>query len=359
MRELSQAWPRPARPRPIVVIGAGAIVRTAHLPAYRRLDYPVAGLFDIHPAQAQAAATAFGIAHVFATLDEAVRTPDAVFDVAVPGDRILDILERLPRGSAVLMQKPMGQDLTAARRILACCTDRNLTAAVNFQLRFSPNVLALHDLLERRALGTLVDIDVRLVIDQPWHLWAFLEGAPRLEVVYHSIHYLDLIRWIAGEPQSVYCRGVGHPSTPQLRDTRSSIVLDYGDRLRCSLVLNHTHRFGPRHRASQLMVEGLDGAAQLTWGVNLDYPAGPADTMEVACGGDREAGWTSVPLRGSWFTEAFEGPMSNLQRFAAGEDAALVGSVQDAIKTMAVVEACYESSARGGTPVPNIESKRE
>ena len=34
--------------------------------------------------------------------------------------------------------------------------------------------------------------------------------------------------------------------------------------------------------------------------------------------------WRDVPLRGSWFTEAFEGPMSNLQRVIAGEDPALV-----------------------------------
>ena len=59
-----------------------------------------------------------------------------------------------------------------------------------------------------------------------------------------------------------------------------------------------------------------------------------------------------MPLRGSWFTEAFEGPMSNLQRFVAGEDTTLVGSVHDAIRTMAIVEACYVSSANGGTPVP-------
>jgi hypothetical protein len=29
-----------------------------------------------------------------------------------------------------------------------------------------------------------------------------------------------------------------------------------------------------------------------------------------------------------------------------------VSPVEDAIRTMAVVEACYISSARGGTPVP-------
>ena len=64
--------------------------------------------------------------------------------------------------------------------------------------------------------------------------------------------------------------------------------------------------------------------------------------------------WQQVELRGSWFIEAFEGPMSNLQRFVAGEDAALVSPVDDAIRTMALVEACYQSSAAGGTPVPEI-----
>jgi hypothetical protein len=45
--------------------------------------------------------------------------------------------------------------------------------------------------------------------------------------------------------------------------------------------------------------------------------------------------------------------MSNLQRFIAGEDTTLVGAVADAIKTMAVVEACHQSSTGGGTPVPS------
>jgi hypothetical protein len=43
--------------------------------------------------------------------------------------------------------------------------------------------------------------------------------------------------------------------------------------------------------------------------------------------------------------------MSNLQRVIAGEDEVLVSSVDDAIKTMAVVEACYESSEQGAIPV--------
>jgi predicted dehydrogenase len=243
----------------------------------------------------------------------------------------------------------MGDSLADARRILDLCRTRRLVAAMNFQLRFSPNVLALRDLIARKSLGDLTDIEVRIVDRQPWEQWPFLERCPRLEVLYHSIHYLDTIRSFAGEPRGVYCRAVAHAGPEAFRDTRSTIILDYGDRIRCSLTLNHIHRQDATHRSSMMKVEGTTGAALLTMGVNLNYPSGPPDRLEVAFDG---GGWTSVPLRGSWFTEAFEGPMSNLQRFAQGEDEALASPVDDAIKTMAVVEACYLSSDGGGTPIP-------
>ena len=352
MPELTQAWPRPSKPRPIVFIGAGGIVRTAHIPAYRRLNYPIAGLFDVNDANARQTAKDFEVRVVFASLAEAAAVENAVFDLAVPGDQIAGILEHLPDGAPVLMQKPMGRDLAEARRILEICEARRMPAAVNLQLRFSPAMLALRVMLERGDFGTLTDIDLRLVIEQPWHFWTFMIDAPRLELVYHSIHYLDAIRLLAGDPRGAYCKAVGHPDTPQLRDTRSSIILDYGDQLRCSLVMNHTHRQGPRHKMSELTVEGTKGAARLVLGVNLEYPTGSPDEMEVAFGKE----WSRVPLRGSWFTEAFEGPMSNLQRFIAGEDDRLVSPVQDTIRTMALIEACYESSDRGGVPIPALRS---
>src|ERR1041385_3649368 len=108
MRALLQAWPRPRQPRPIVVIGAGAIVRTAHLPAYARLGFSVAGFHDIDREQARATAASVPGAAVFHTLEAATANADVVFDVAVPADEVVGILERLPTGAAVLIQKPMG-----------------------------------------------------------------------------------------------------------------------------------------------------------------------------------------------------------------------------------------------------------
>ncbi len=345
---LAQRWPLPSAPRPIVMIGAGGIVRDAHVPAYRKAGFALAGVYDVSAEARSFAVERLGVARAFASLDEAFATPGAIFDVAVPGRAIRAILERAPAGAALLVQKPMGETLDDARAILALCREKQLVAAQNFQLRFAPNVLALRDLLAREALGTLTDVEVQIRLHTPWELWPFLRGLPRLEVLYHSIHYLDALRWLLGEPRGVWCRSVRHPETPELADTRSSIILDYGETLRASLTLNHAHRFGPRRAVSELSLEGTRGSALAKLGVNLDYPRGEPDALDVWQDGD----WRSVPLAGSWFVDAFLGPMSNLQRFVAGEDATLVTRVDDAIRTMALVEACYESSARGATKIP-------
>ncbi|MEX2206794.1 MAG: Gfo/Idh/MocA family oxidoreductase [Myxococcota bacterium] len=332
------------------MIGAGGIVREAHLPAYRSAGFEVGGVYDVRREASESLSRSLGGApRVLDSLDEAFAREGVIFDVAVPGKEVVGILEHARPGSALLIQKPMGENLAEATRILALCREKRLSAAINFQLRFAPNLLALRDALARGFFGTLLDLEVRICLHTPWELWPFLRGLPRLELLYHSIHYLDAIRALVGEPRGVYCRGVRHPETPELADTRNTIVLDYGDTLRCSVTSNHAHRFGAKHACSTLALEGVRGAARLVMGVNLDYPKGEPDALELCAAGGE---WRELPLVGSWFVDAFQGPMSNLQRFVAGEDERLETSVEDAIRSMALVEACYRSSASGGTPIP-------
>jgi predicted dehydrogenase len=351
MIDLPQAWPRPSAPRPIVVVGAGAIVENAHLPAYRRLGFEVAGFYDTNPERARATAATWPGARAFATMAEATAWPGAIFDVAVPGAAVAGVFAQLPERSAVLVQKPLGETLAEAKQILAVGRARQLSVALNFQLRFSPNMLALKALLDRGHLGELVDVEVRVVTYTPWQLWSFMRGIPRLELLYHSIHYLDSLRHLLGEPRGVFSRATRNPSMPEYPDVASATILDYGPSLRVTVNAFHAHAPLPTHAMSQIRVEGTRGAAVARMGVNLAYPVGEPDTLEIwTSGADR---FESVPLRGSWFTEAFEGPMSNLQRFAAGEDASLVSPMGDAVKTMALVEACYLASQAPGTPIPD------
>lgn len=350
---LRQSWPLPSVPRPIVVIGAGGIVHDAHLPTYRKLGFEVAGLFDLDQDKARRLSEEFELRRVFPSLQVAAAQKNVVFDVAVPATAVLDVLSELPAGAPVLIQKPMGPDLDSAKKILAVCERKQLVAAINFQLRFSPNVLALKDALDRRLFGQLADVEVRVNTHMPWHLWEFMKGIPRHEILYHSIHYVDTLRHLLGEPQHAYARVTRHPSlSHEYSDTSSALVLDYGDWLRICLSMNHAHRCGPKHAMSAIKLEGTSAVAVAQMGVNLNYPEGEPDTLELCRQGGSH--WESVALRGSWFTEAFEGPMSNLQRFVAGEDEYLVSGVKDAIKTMAVVEACYRSSQSGGTPIPDV-----
>jgi predicted dehydrogenase len=341
--DLLQAWPRPSRPRPIVCVGAGGIVESAHLPAYRRIGLFVVGLYDIDAKRAKRVAAGFEVPKVYGSLAELAAEPNVVFDLAVPARAVLSVLDALPDGATVLIQKPMGETLAEARRIVETCHAKRLVAAVNFQLRFAPNMLALGELVRSGALGTLVDFEVRVNVHTPWDDWPFLAGIPRHEVLYHSVHYLDLARALLGEPLSVLSKPVRHPGLPAYSDTRSVTILDYGDTLRAFVAAFHGHRYGRKHQASELKLEGTNGAAVAQMGVNLDYPKGEPDSLEVCLAGGE---WQRIPLRGSWFDEAFEGPMSNLQRFAAGEDSVLVTRVDDALLTMAVVERCY-----GGTVV--------
>uniref|UniRef100_UPI0035CB79D8 Gfo/Idh/MocA family protein n=1 Tax=uncultured Sphingomonas sp. TaxID=158754 RepID=UPI0035CB79D8 len=348
---LQQAWPLPSAPRPIVIIGTGGIVRDAHLPAYRKAGFVVTGLYDPDRDRAEALAHEWGISHVFGSLAEAAAA-DAVFDVAAPPVAHCEILAALPERASVLLQKPMGLDLAAATEIRDICHVRGLTASVNFQLRYSAMMLAIADAIRQGRLGELTEIEVHINLVTPWQLFPHLKPNPRVEIVSHSIHYLDAIRALVGNPRSVFARSFGHPASV-LADTRTSMILDYSDTLRVLLSINHHHDFDRRFQDAQFRVEGVAGAAVAKLGVLLDYPAGEPDELWLA---PRGGPWTQLPLAGAWFPDAFIGPMANLQRFAAGEDATLLTAVDDAWQTMALVEAAYRSNDQPGTPVPSIRT---
>lgn len=346
---LAQTWLKPAAPRPIVIIGAGGIVNDAHLPAYAMAGFPVAGIFDRDVGKARALAERWGVP-ALRTVDETVAVRDAVFDLATPPAAHVEVLKRIPKGAAVLIQKPMGRDLAEASAILALARERGFKAAVNFQLRFSPMMLALADAVRRGVVGRLVDVEVHLNLVTPWHLFPFLKGMPRVEIAVHSIHYLDLIRAFLGNPAGVHARTLGHPST-DLAQTRTSALLDFGGDTRCTLSINHNHDFGRRFQDASFRFEGTDGAALVKLGLLLNYPEGEPDELWITGERGLQAKWRQVRLSGGWFPHAFVGVMSNLQRFASGEDDRLVTSVEDAWHTMALVEAAFESAAAPATPV--------
>src|SRR3981081_1429795 len=142
------------------------------------------------------------------------------------------------------MQKPMGETLEEALIIRDLCRKKGFIAAVNFSLRYSPNNLAVASLANAGLLGEIHDIEVQTSTYTPWHLWTFLATEPRLEILYHRIHYFDLIRSWLGNPQSVLARTLRNPHTANLAATKTIAILDYGNSKRVFVATNHNHNFG-------------------------------------------------------------------------------------------------------------------
>lgn len=339
---------------PIIIIGAGGIVKDAHLPAYRKAGFHVHGIVNRTKAKAEALAVEFGIPYVYDTVEDAVaQAPEnAVYDVTIMPNKFIETLEALPNGAAVLIQKPMGDYYTDSQAILEVCQRKRLVAAINCQLRQAPFVNAARWLIEQGYIGELYDMEVRVLVHTPWQLFPHVMVHPRLEILYHSVHYIDLIRSFLGNPESVYAKTLKHPAK-DLSSSRTTLLFDYGDTLHAVVNTNHDHEFGPKHEESYIKWEGTKGAIKATMGLLMDYPHGVSDVFEYCIkptdGSQPE--WVTYPIEGTWFPDAFIGSMGSLMRFKLGEIAVLPAAVEDVIHTMAVVEAAYQSSAQGGQPI--------
>ncbi|MDR8393812.1 Gfo/Idh/MocA family oxidoreductase [Aliifodinibius sp. S!AR15-10] len=189
----------PKKRRPIAIAGAGGIVKDAHLPAYRKAGFEVKVIFDLDITKAERVANQFQIpvvANELAEFVEVAQKHDCVFDLALPAKAILEVLSGLPDGSGVLIQKPMGETLDQARKILQTCHQQEMTAGINFQLRHAPYIQTAVELVDRGEIGELHDIDIKMCVYTPWHLWEFLYELPRVEILYHSIHYIILTWYV-------------------------------------------------------------------------------------------------------------------------------------------------------------------
>jgi len=333
----------------IIIIGAGGIIKDAHLPAYKIAGFKVAGIFDLDTEKAEKLASHYNIPRVFNSLAEAVQASNVatVFDLAVPGREILNVLKEIPDSSVILIQKPMGEDIEMAREILKFCREKNLKAGINFQLRYAPFITQAKELIAEGKLGEICDIEINVNVFTPWHLWGFLKSLPRMEILYHSIHYIDLVRTFLGNPQGIYAKSIKHPSSEELASVRSNIIMDYGMFKRASILTNHNHGYSEKYQRSFIKIEGTKGAIRIEIGVLKAYPKGKDDKFEYIFF-DNNEDWQEIKVEGTWFPHAFIGSMEEMFKVRKNNDYIPDNSVEDCIHTMSCVEAAYISSEQGG-----------
>jgi predicted dehydrogenase len=331
----------------IGIVGCGGIVNYAHLPAYHANGLRVVACYDRDPEAAARTAAEHGIPTVAASLEAMLADPAvAIVDIAVTPEAQAAIAEQaIAAGKHVLCQKPLASDLAAAARVVDAARRAGVKAAVNQQMRWDAGIRVTGQLLAQGAVGTPGEARIEVSVRTPWHMWPWIAARERLEVMFHSIHYLDTMRGLFGDPEAVTAWHGRWPGQPENGETRTSTVLHYPGDFRAFIDVNH-HDWSAEQYA-RFRVLGTAGSISGTIGALLEYPDGRPDTLAYEAASEpgvrHEAALT---LR--WIPDAFIGPMASLmEAIQSGVEPAT--SVADNLGTLRLVEAAYRSAAEGRT----------
>ena len=332
----------------IGLCGAGGIVNTAHLPAYRKAGFQVAGIYDLVADKAAQTAAAFDIPQVCESLEQLVDSAD-IIDIAVPATQNRAVVEVVAAaGKAMLVQKPLAEDWQTALATVDTIGSAGVLAAVNQQMRWEPGVRVSRQLYEAGDLGDLFNLAFLIFVDTPWHLWGWLKEKSTVDVLYHSIHYIDAIRYITGaEPRSLFCDGSRRPGYEVRGETRICLHLAFAGELRATVLTNHHASYGLDGQQSEFRVEGTQGATRRTMGILMDYPRGVPDAFSYHTRSLGQGVWRDVDFGATWFPDAFIGPMASLMRALNGEIETPETDVRDNLHTLSLVAAAYRSMEQG------------
>src|SRR5947207_2603974 len=331
----------------IGILGSGFIVNDCHLVAYRKAGFSAVAIASRNRAHAAQVAHRHEIAKVYDTYDQLLDDPSIeVLDIAVPPNAQLGLIKAAcdrKTAKGILAQKPLGMDYAEAQEAVTACKAAGITLAVNQNMRYDHSVRAAKTLLENGTLGAPVFATIEMRGIPHWMDWQKELGWLTLRIM--SIHHLDTFRYWFGDPEGIYCSVRPDPRTKFAhRDGICTYVLEYRNGLRCvgidDIWAGPAKEGCPGEIYLKWRIEGLNGLAIGDIGWCKDPYTLPSTIRYAAKG---MPGFQSPMWSESWFPDAFIGTMAQLLiALETGQEPAISG--RDNLKTMALVEAAYQSS---------------
>lgn len=197
------------------VIGAHAWAEQAHLPGYHAYDRAdLVAICDTVPERAEALARKFGIRKIYTDASELINDPEVeMVDVCTPTDTHLPLsLAAIHAGKHVISEKPLAHDAKDAFAAAARAQEKGVRTKLGFTFRYSPAIRQIKTWVDDGTLGEIFHVhgleqnsqflDPTYPLRQVPHDADWTQLIPSSIVGYGS-HLLDLVRWCAGEYQSV------------------------------------------------------------------------------------------------------------------------------------------------------------
>lgn len=230
----------------IGIIGCGGRANV-HFGSYAQMqDVEVVAVADPREERRLSAAQKFGCTRMYHDHrdffeKESADTLDAVLIAVEPTAHTGMEEACVERGIPFLVEKPMTLDLQQAERLAKRIRETGLITAVGFQDRYLDLMEMIRDELPRHRKGGLVYGAWVGGIPGVW--WWQKRSTCGGQLVEQNIHLLDGLRWLYGEPLSVYAtssRGMIRPgvdASPEYdTDDHSTAVLRFADNVTATLV---------------------------------------------------------------------------------------------------------------------------
>jgi predicted dehydrogenase len=333
-------------------IGAGFIMRDCHLVAYRSAGFNPWAITSLIREESEQVAKLHNIPNIYDTWQELVDDKDIeILDIAIPPDKQLEVVSYAVTRKhikGILCQKPLAMNIEEAKEIVTLCENAGIKLGVNSNMRYDQSIRALKAIFDEGLLGdrVLATIDMRAIP----HWQEFLRKYDRIEILNMGIHHIDSFRYLFGDPKSITCVTRKDPRTQFNHiDGISQYTFKYDDDFMATSlddVWAWPGEGAEKDFYIRWRVEGTEGMAKgaISW---FNYPVLTPSTIEFTT--KKYPGqWFCPSWSKVWFPDAFAGTMAQLLRAVEDNTEPEIGG-RDNLKTIACVDACYESIAQQKT----------
>ena len=188
------------------VVGTG-FIGAVHIDSIRRLGVNIAGIVGSSADRAKSKARQFGVRHAYAGYAEMLADPaiDVVHITSPNDDHPAQAEAALKAGKHVICEKPLALTSTETDRLRKVAADSGLVAAVNFNIRFYPQVHDMRSRISNHEIGAPFLITGNylqdwLLYDTDWNWRVEPNRGGDLRVVGDiGSHWFDLATFVTGQ----------------------------------------------------------------------------------------------------------------------------------------------------------------
>ena len=305
-----------------------------------------AAIYNRTRSKAARLAERFGIPAVYDDADEMLSREKLDFiDIITDNSTHAHLVKAAAAlGLPVICQKPMAPTLAECREMVEVCRAAGVPFLIHENWRWQAPIRALQQVLESGVIGRLARATIKVITSaDDFQTQPFLKELERMVLADMGIHLLDATRFLFGEVDTLYCQTVR--VQPDLKgEDLATVMMRMQNGM--TVVIEVAFARAPieqdHYIQTMVFVEGQSGSAELA----------PDYWLRVTTAGGTHAR-RHPPQRYPWGDPGQEVVMASIVDCHRNLLGALRGgppaetTAADNIKTIQLMEACYESAGSG------------